>query len=231
VLAKRHVMWAPWTDPPGLEDVLLRLRDDGAFLSGLILRGGGSGVRFRYVAELDVRWRLRSIRFNRLGVPGRDSGWGLSVDEDGTWRNDSGVEHSFLAGRVGLDMTGTPITKTLLLRKLDLAVGESAEVDVAHIMVPGLKLERRPQRYTRLGDRDYRVEGPDSTISYNDDRPVEDAVHEFEVDEDGLVLDWPGHFRRVWTFDREAAAREAEQIIVKRHEKEEKADPNGSIPG
>lgn len=223
-MRRRHVMWAPFDEPPGLEDLSLWFGDDGTGASGLILRGGGQwGVRFRYLVEVDLEWRLRTIRFERLGTMVGDDGWGLTVDEAGTWRNDSGGELGHLAGCLGVDMTRTPVTKTLLLRRLGLVVGESAEVDVAHVMVPELRLQRRRQRYTRIGNRRYCCEGPDSTVSHHDDRPVEDVVHEFEVDADGLVLDWPGVVRRVWTFDREAAAQTAEEIIERIHAKDRPA--------
>lgn len=116
-------------------------------------------------------------------------------------------------------MTRTPVTKTLLLRRLALTIDQSAEVDVAHVMVPELRLQRRRQRYTRIGERQYRCEGPDSTASHHDDRPIEDVVHEFEVDADGLLLDWPGVVRSVWTFDREAEAQRAEEIAERVHRK------------
>ena len=154
----------------------------------------------------------------------------MSVDGDGTWRNDSGGELSYLAGHIGVDMTRTPATKTLLVRRLALEVGESADVKVVHIMVPGLRLERRRQRYTRVSECCYRGEGPDSTVSHHGDEPVPSAVHEFEVDEDGLVVDWPGHFRRAWTFDRHDAVRRAEKIYDRRQQERGLArdDENGA---
>lgn len=83
-MKRHHVMWAPFDDPPGLEDLALWFRDDGASMSGLILRGGANSVRLRYLVEVDLEWRLRKVRFQWLGENFRDGGWGLAVDRGGT---------------------------------------------------------------------------------------------------------------------------------------------------
>ena len=86
-----------------------------------------------------------------------------------------------------IDIAVTPFTNTLPIRRLNLEVGEAAEIDVVYVTVPDLTLSPAPQRYTRLDDRIYRFESLDS--GYTAD---------ITVDDHGLVTDYPGLFRRVW---------------------------------
>jgi hypothetical protein len=89
-----------------------------------------------------------------------------------------------------VDLLPTPFTNTLPIRRLRLAVGDSREILVAYVTVPGLELSAARQRYTRLEPRDgrdvYRFEGLGSGF-----------VAEVTVDAEGLVVDYPGLFRRV----------------------------------
>lgn len=86
-----------------------------------------------------------------------------------------------------IDVSATPFTNTLPIRRLGLAPGEAREILVAYVAVPALVPEPVWQRYTCLeAGRRYRYEG--LFRSY---------VGELSVDADGLALDYPGTFRRV----------------------------------
>ncbi len=39
---------------------------------------------------------------------------------------------------------------------------------------------------------------------------------EFEVDDAGLVLDWPGRYRRVWSLDKEERRLDLERQVAQR---------------
>jgi uncharacterized protein len=57
---------------------------------------------------------------------------------------------------------------------------------MAYVWVPELTVGPDPQRYTRLAERRYRFESRDS-----------DFTADLPLDPDGLVLDYPGLFRRI----------------------------------
>lgn len=86
--------------------------------------------------------------------------------------------------------TKSVVPAILPIRRLGLEPGESADLEVAYVAVPGLAVEPDGQRYTRLEsgghDEIYRYESLES-----------DFVADLPVDADGLVLDYPGLFRRV----------------------------------
>ena len=97
---------------------------------------------------------------------------------------------NYLDGCEYVDISDTPFTNTLPIRRLGLASGESAVISVAYF--DGAELQPWPelQRYTCLQqDSDgglYRFESLDG--GFTADLPV---------DADGLVFDYPGLFRRV----------------------------------
>src|SRR5436305_11729 len=77
-----------------------------------------------------------------------------------------------------------PDTNTIPIRRLDLKVGEARAIRVAWIRFPELRVEPGDQRYARGALRRYRFENVDSGYTT-----------ELKVDEEGLVLEYPG----LWT--------------------------------
>lgn len=86
-----------------------------------------------------------------------------------------------------VDVSVTPFTNTLPIRRLQLVVGKSSEVRVVYVEAPEVQLTASTQRYIRLGERYYRFESLE--VDFTADLPV---------DREGLVLDYPGLFRRTY---------------------------------
>lgn len=102
----------------------------------------------------------------------------LERDLSCTWKRD-GVIVPDLQGIMDPDLEVTPATNTLPIRRLDLKVGESAEVDAAWVGFPSLSVQRLPQRYTRTSDREYRYESGGGAFSAD-----------LSIDSEGLVLSY-----------------------------------------
>jgi len=87
----------------------------------------------------------------RVGVPGAGRPRvELLSDGEGNWTTPDGRDVPELEGSVDVDISVTPFTNTLPIRKLGLAPTESAEISVAY--VEGTELQPWPeqQRYTCL---------------------------------------------------------------------------------
>ena len=80
---------------------------------------------------------------------------------------------------VDVDLSFTPATNTLPIRRLGLEVGEEADIHVAWLVWPELGVRRVRQRYARLAPNRYRY-------------AQDDFAAELTVDEQGLVLDYEG---------------------------------------
>ena len=181
-------MWSAWRRP-GLGHLRLAVRDSGVVADGLVL-GVAEGRPFRiaYDVRCDADWRVRAAR---VGVPGEPPRVELLSDGEGNWKWPDGRAVTYLEGCEYVDISGTPFTNTLPIRRLGLAPGESAEIAVAYFEGTELQPWPEPQRYTRLetgdGGETYRFVSLDG--GFTADLPV---------DQNGLVLDYPGLFRRVF---------------------------------
>ncbi len=178
-------MWTSW-DGPGLEDLRLTIDDNEVLADGLIIGIAEDGpFRVRYRVRCDAAWRVREARVERLDRA--VAPLVLSADGEGHWTTGEGEALPALDGCIDIDILGTPFTNTLPIRRLGLAVGESRDLTMAYIWVPELTVTPDPQRYTRLAADRFRFDSRDS-----------DFTAELPLDRDGLVLDYPGLFRRVW---------------------------------
>jgi len=191
---EREVMWAAAAGP-GLEH--LRLAVDAAGMAGdgvVIGFEEGQAFRLRYAIRCDPTWRVREVRAEALEV---DAGAVvLLADGAGRWTDGRGEPLPELDGCLDVDLSATPFTNTLPIRRLGLRPGESAEIVVAWIAAPALTVEPARQRYACLeADPEngrYRFEALPNA------RLPEGFAAALPVDGDGLVVDYPGLFRRVW---------------------------------
>jgi hypothetical protein len=181
-----EAMWAPW-DGRGLEHLRLRIGEEGIEADGVVV-GEEDGVAFRarYVIRCDPGWRTREVILDPLD--GKDS-LHLCSDGKGNWSDASGRNIPELEGCSDVDLSATPFTNTLPIRRLDLREVESSEIVVVYVDVPNMRLDTSRQRYTCLERGLYRYEDEGLSRGFTADLPV---------DADGLVLDYPGIFRRIF---------------------------------
>jgi hypothetical protein len=100
--------------------------------------------------------------------------------ESGVWHLD-GTPVDGAQDCVDVDFGFTPATNLLLLRRLDLAVGQAADVTVAWLDVPDPALVSLPQHYERRSTHTYWYESP--TVAYR-------AL--LEMADSGFVRVYPG---------------------------------------
>ncbi len=89
-----------------------------------------------------------------------------------------------MRGCLDVDLSVTPATNTLPIRRLALAEGAAAAVTAAWVRFPALTVEPLPQRYTRLGGGRYRYESDTGFVT------------EIESDDLGLVTRYGGGWER-----------------------------------
>lgn len=180
--------WRGW-DGEGLEHCVCRQDGSGITLEGVVagVRGGLHGGH--YLVRADAGFRTREVRVDHL------DGVLLHVEADGEghWRDVIGDRSiPSLDGCLDVDIGITPATNTLAIKRLNLSAGESRDIVVAYVPLPsqieGDFLPRRAeQRYTCLSPgRRCRYEGL-----------FRGFAAELDLDEAGLVLDYPQTFRRV----------------------------------
>jgi hypothetical protein len=176
--------WQDW-DAKGIEHLVLR-EGARAIVAESVVVGSADGAVFalRYRIRCDKSWRVRSAEVDLLGS---DRKIEIVGDGKGNWSDASGKRLPKLTGAIDIDLSATPFTNTLPIRRLKLRDGQSAEIVAVYILVPALTMTTDPQRYTCLEPRKrYRYESIDS-----------DFTRDIEIDNRALVVTYPGLFRRL----------------------------------
>ncbi|MBN9033087.1 MAG: transcriptional regulator [Rhizobiales bacterium 63-7] len=183
------VRWTPW-EGEGLEHLTLTPDsfDFGAGIraeSVLIGDRGDSPYGVHYRIACDAGWAVR--RFSIETTDGRRLA--LASDGAGHWRDENGASRADLDGCIDIDLAGSPFTNTLPIRRLNLTpAAGTARLSMVYVPFDSFDAFVDGQRYTGL-DADqqlYRYEAEDRSFTA-----------ELPVDEDGLVIDYPGLFRRL----------------------------------
>ena len=174
-------------DGIGLEHLSLQQRDDVIVAEGVVIGvdpdNGDAGLfGFTYRICCDARWRVRAVEVHTAGGASRV----LTTDGGGSWRDGDGLAIPELAGCLDVDISATPFTNTLPIRRLGDQLRQRTGLNVVYIPVPTLELAAAEQAYTRLAERRYLYEGPVGLFQA-----------ELEVDPEGLVVHYPAMFRRL----------------------------------
>ena len=175
------VLWQG-VETGALDRCRLAAGPDGLRLSGTVLTAEfGTPLDVRYLVEAGPDGLTRRVELELDGGAVRRV---LVADGAGRWRwEGGGAGLAEVEGALDVDLTVTPATNTLPIRRLaGLSVGEAADLRMAWVQFPGLEVIPSPQRYERLAADRWRFSTGDFTA-------------ELLVDPDGLVLDYGGLFR------------------------------------
>lgn len=197
----RDVIWTG-PDGAGLEHLRLISDDEGLLADGMFVGRTDDLAPFRlhYLLRLSSAWELRAITL-RLLAGETDGGREVSftLDTTGTWLNAGDAPVPELGGCHEVDFQTSAFTKTLPIRRLALSPGESAEISVAYVEVPLMRVRPVRQRYTCI-----EAMGAEGGL-YRYEPLFHGNTHELRVDPDGLVIDYPGVFTRAWSGESRAA--------------------------
>jgi hypothetical protein len=170
-------------DKPGHESARLFHHDSLWHLAGTaVFLHGRQPCRLDYLLECDSQWQTLS---------GQISGWvgdeviGIEVSVDSAqrwWLN--GEAQAQVEGCIDLDLNFSPLTNLLPIRRLNLAVGQEANVRAAWLRFPSFKFKPLEQNYRRTGTSTYRYKSAGGKF-----------VAELDVDENGLVTHYPNFWR------------------------------------
>lgn len=182
------VRWCDWQSE-GLEHCAYRCDEKGLVLEGVVAGTRVGRYGGHYLVRTDPTFTTREVRVSYV------AGLSLHVEADGQghWRDVIGNRAlPLLDGCLDVDIGVTPATNTLPIKRLRLREQERKDIVVAYVPLPSevetdFLPRRADQRYTCLvPGRLYRYEGLFRSFTA-----------ELEVDEFGLVCDYPDTFRRI----------------------------------
>ena len=184
----RTICWTPiWNkdhEGVGLEHLLLAERVADSVVLAFDEEHGT--FRLTYRLTWDESWRVRDAAL-MVVTESFTRSLRLETDGQGHWQHSDGRTIDELNGCLDVDIWPTPFTNSFPIRREPMRVGERREFRMAWIFAPDLTVNAQAQAYTRLDDRLYLFENLDGS----------GFSAELPVDEDGIVLDYPGLFRRV----------------------------------
>jgi hypothetical protein len=169
---------------------------DGWQIAGVVLTAeAGLPIQARYQIGIDARWATREVEITVRDGNGNERQLHVHVDAEQRWQIERepvaeigmvSEDTAALAGFFDIDLSLSPATNTLPIRRLAPAIGETVDVTAVWIGFPELVVELLPQRYTRLDERRYRYESNDGAF-----------VREIEIDDLGLVVRYEGLWQRI----------------------------------
>ncbi|WP_137286525.1 putative glycolipid-binding domain-containing protein [Halorussus salinisoli] len=184
---ERQVAWES-ADGVGTEQLTVSF-EDGVAADAVTVGVRDDPFSVAYHVRCDEFDRVRSVRAERLD--GTDE-IELEHDGEGNWTDGSDEPVSALTDCLDVDVSVTPFTNTIPIRRLEFEVGESHALKVAYLDALRMTVRSVDQRYTCLRSLDddggrFRYENVESGFTA-----------ELPVDSDGVVLDYPGIFRRAF---------------------------------
>jgi hypothetical protein len=185
-------MWMQWNNL-GMEQLHIENSVVGINADGVVVGiREGKPFRVRYQIDTDLQWRVQHLKVELLNRNSRSLQ--LKSNGAGHWQKEDGTPIPALDGCVDLDLSATPFTNTLAIRRLALQPGEVQELSVVFLAIPEMEFRAVPQRYTCLETNSqggiYKYEGLVRNFSV-----------ELLIDRDGLVIEYPNAFRRVWSVE------------------------------
>jgi len=176
---EQSILWRR-IDSPG-HDWCGLWRDD----SGWCLRGTALFLleahpcQLDYEVQCDVAWHTRSAVV--AGWIGRKQlKLQIVAQLDGRWELNGGDQPA-VSGCTDIDLSFTPATNLIAIRRLALAIGHQADAAAAWVRFPELYLERLKQRYHRVATTEYDYSAPD--VDYSG---------KLQVSSTGFVTHYPG---------------------------------------
>jgi uncharacterized protein len=149
-----RVIWRRTLDNRSFEECDVTATPDGFAIAGHVIAAqDGAPLVVHYDIDCGENWSARSVAIDQSFGNVRRR---LRLDRAGDGWLVDGVHDARLDGCAEPDLGLTPSTNALAIRRLDLAIGQAAEIRCAWIKFPALSAEPSLQRYERLGDRDYR---------------------------------------------------------------------------
>jgi len=180
---ERTCRWTP-EHGEGLEHLCVQADADGVTATGVVIGArGGRPYGIRYRVECRADWRVKAFAVD--DCDGRRLA--MSSDGEGSWRDAAGAAMPAFDGAVDIDLSGSPFTNTLPIRRLSAhTAGHAERFRMVYIPFTTLEPEIDEQRYTCVA--------PFSVYLYQAvDRSFEARL---PVDEAGIVTDYPTLFRR-----------------------------------
>jgi len=166
-------------DSPGHEFSRLSFQDTSWHLAGTAAFAHNlQPCQLDYMVVCNLEWKTLSGRVAGF-IGDMAVEMNISVDSNSNWRL-NGREFPGVKGCIDLDLAFSPSTNLLPIRRLNLDIGQEAEVKAAWLSFPSFTLKPLEQLYRRINSTTYRYESAGGSF-----------VTELQVNEVGFIALYP----------------------------------------
>ena len=180
----KHVLVWEGTDAKSMECVSWQIIENKIIISSHITGVSGDiPFAIHYLLEADQNWIVKQVLVNDLLNPSNN----IQLNGDGKGKWFHGTELLSMAeGCIDVDLSLTPFTNTLPIRRLQWQEGKRQTIQVIHIGLPELQMVRAEQHYTMLSPQQFLFESSDHFSA------------ELSLDENKMVIDYPGIAKKIF---------------------------------
>ncbi|RFS19089.1 hypothetical protein DVR12_25105 [Chitinophaga silvatica] len=180
----KPIIWKA-TKWPAIEYFTLQNKGQGMVASGSI-NGVKDQIPFciRYKVELTADWRITTFHIREESIQSKELI--LTSDLEGHWFDKDNNQIELFDNCLDIDISLTPFTNTLPIKRLQFDNKESKVLDILYIKLPEFELQKVQQRYTRITQHEYLYENISTDFSAK-----------IPYDEFYLVKNYPGIFERI----------------------------------
>jgi uncharacterized protein len=114
-----------------------------------------------YEVVLDTAWTVSSVQV-KMTAPAPEKSIKLTHNKFGEWVDDNLHTRPDLDGCLDIDISLTPFTNSLPVKRLCFKPGESRELPVLYFDLPAFDIRIQKQRYTYLGNNVFKFEALDT---------------------------------------------------------------------
>jgi uncharacterized protein len=180
----RTVMWAAVHAADAEHCTLYQIADGYRLEGRVVADADGLPHYVHYAVDCDTNWHTRTVAIDQM-YGATQSTLRLEVDDEQRWTA-NGVEAPELLGLIDIDLSVTPATNTLPIRRLALANGQPAAIVAAWVRFPALSVAPLDQTYERISATRYRYTSGDGRYTARVD-----------VDDLGLVVEYENAWVRI----------------------------------
>lgn len=172
----------------GLENATLEhctiIRSPGNILVQSKIEGAVNNVHtvVEYELQLTNAWIVYAVEL-KMNRAESEQSVKLIHNKSGEWSDSALHILPQLEDCIDLDISVTPFTNTLPVKRLCFKPGESRELKMVYIDLPSFELKMSRQRYTWLGNNRFIYEGMDTGYK-----------NEITFNPDSFVIQYPGLF-------------------------------------
>lgn len=142
-------------------------------------------ILLEYQILIDESWRVTSVRIESMF--NKTENLVFKSTSEGKWHDSANRERAELNGCIDIDLSITPFTNTLPIRRLESVLDKRTKISVLYFDLSNWTFKKVEQFYTRIDSNLYKYEGV-----------FRDFVADLPIDNSGFVTTYPGLFERLY---------------------------------